>query len=125
MLYNVPTAIIVDDDVETCEIFSEYLKIIDVKVVGVGSNGQEAVGLFKKYSPDLVFLDLMMPDYNGFYALENIRKINPVAKIVIITADMRYENLERLKELNPTRIILKPYDVDEIVQVIEEIRNPR
>jgi DNA-binding NarL/FixJ family response regulator len=123
MLYNVPTAIIVDDDVETREIFSEYLKIIDVKVVGVGSNGQEAVGLFKKYSPDVVFLDLMMPDYNGFYALENIRKINPAAKIVIITGDMRYENLELLKELNPTRIILKPYDVDEIVQVIEEIRN--
>ncbi|MEM4253621.1 MAG: response regulator, partial [Candidatus Nitrosotenuis sp.] len=65
------TAIIVDDEKDMTEVFAEYLKIIDVDVLGIGHNGKDAVDLYKRHRPDIVFLDLMMPEYDGLYALEN------------------------------------------------------
>lgn len=57
-------------------------------MIGAGKDGQEAVELYQKLTPDLVFLDVMMPDYDGLYALENIRKFNPYAPIIMITGDV-------------------------------------
>ncbi|MBI5147092.1 MAG: response regulator [Thaumarchaeota archaeon] len=67
-----PTAIVIDDDKETVGIFSEYLEMIDVNLICQGYNGKMAVELYQKQKPDVVFLDLMMSDCDGFYALENI-----------------------------------------------------
>jgi len=115
------TAIVVDDDVDTVDVFCDYLQIVNVKVLGRGHNGKAAVELYQKYNPDVVFLDLMMPDYDGFYALENIRKINPAAKIIVVTADLRGDTAERLKVLKPTEVFIKPYDINKISELLRKI----
>ena len=115
------TAIVVDDDVDTVDVFCDYLEIKNVQVVGRGYNGKIAVELYQAHKPDVVFLDLMMPEYDGIYALENIRKINPEAKIVIVTADLRDETATKLSKLKPTRVFIKPYDIEKISQIISNI----
>lgn len=115
------TAIVIDDDVDTVDVFCDYLQIVNVKVLGKGHNGKTAVELYQKYNPNVVFLDLMMPDYDGFYALENIRKINPDAKVVVVTADLRGDTAHKLNILKPTEVFIKPYDIDKISVLLQKI----
>ena len=60
--------VIVDDDEDTVEIFAEYLEIKGFKVLATGVDGKEAVELYDKHKPDIIFSDIMMPTYDGFYA---------------------------------------------------------
>ena len=109
------SALIVDDDPDAVEMFSDYLEIKGIKVIGKCNNGKEAVENYEKLNPDIVFLDIMMPDYDGFYALKNIRAKNPSAKIIMVTADMTSETKKKIRELKPTDVIYKPYNVDKIL----------
>ena len=69
-------AIIVDDDKDTVSLFSELLQSNNIQVVGTGYNGQDAAFLYQKLKPDIVFLDVIMPVYDGVYGLKKIREIN-------------------------------------------------
>ena len=115
------SAIVVDDDIDIVEVFCDYLEIKNINVVGRGHNGKDAVELYQKHKPDVVFLDMMMPVYDGLYALENIRKINSQAKIVVITADLREETALRLNELKPTKVFVKPCDLEKISKAVTSI----
>ena len=115
------TAIVIDDDVDTVDVFCDYLEIKNIHVVGRGYNGKMAVELYQKHKPDIVFLDLMMPEYDGMYALENIRNIDPKSKVIVVTADLRDETATKLSKLKPTRVFIKPYDIEKISQIVSTI----
>jgi len=113
--------IVIDDDVDTVEVFCEYLEIKDIEVVGRGYNGKTAVELYEKLKPDIMLLDVMMPDYDGFYGLENIKKINPNAKPIMVTADLTYDTEKKLKMFNASTIIYKPYEIDSVIDTIHKV----
>lgn len=113
--------IVIDDDQDTAKVFAEYLDIIGVQVLSIGHNGKTAVDSYKKYKPDIVFLDLMMPEYDGIYALEEIRKFDQNAKVIIITAYLDATYSSKLELLKPTDVLLKPFDMDQIKPAIEKI----
>ena len=108
----------IDDDADTANVFAEYLEILGIKVVTIGHNGQVALETYKKYKPDLVFLDLSMPEYDGIYALREIRKINSEAKVVIITSDLNSDDHEKLDQLSPTAVLFKPFEVEKIKSLL-------
>jgi len=113
--------IVVDDDYNTVEVFTEFLELSKVKVIGKGYDGKDGVNLYKKLRPDIVFLDVMMPDYDGFYALENIKKINPNALVVMITADLTIETEIKLKNMKATSVVYKPFDIQQIIEIIDKL----
>ena len=115
------TSIVVDDDFDTVEVFSEYLELKDIHVVGKGYDGKDAVDLYQKLKPDVVFLDVLMPKYDGFYALEKIRQINPDSKVIMVTASLTAQTEDKLNELNASSIIYKPYDIDEVVKTVKRV----
>lgn len=121
-MQNTITAIVVDDDEDIVAVFCEYLETIGVKVVGKGRNGKKAVELYQQQDPDVVFLDLIMPEYDGFYALENIRKINPHSRIVIVTAHMTESNVTKMNAFNPTKIFFKPFDLDQVKKLVDTLK---
>ena len=114
-------AIIVDDDIDTVEIYADYLKEKGIHVLGAGYNGNEAVRLYKKFKPDVVLLDVMMPDYDGFYALKNIRDVDPYSKIIMSTADKTHETRKKLEEGNVNAIVYKPYEIKNVLAAIDEV----
>ena len=114
--------IVVDDDVDTVEVFSEFLELKDIEVVGRAHDGKEAVESYEKLRPDIILMDVMMPVYDGFYAIERIRKFDPNSKIIMVTADLSKKTKERLKELNVSGVIFKPYDIDRVLDVIHSIQ---
>ncbi|MGI0021919.1 MAG: response regulator [Nitrososphaeraceae archaeon] len=111
-------AIVIDDDLDTVEVFSEYLEMKSVQVVGKGYNGDEAVKLYQKWKPDVVFLDVMMPQYDGFYALEHIRRINSDVIIIMVTADLTIETENKLRALDASAIIYKPFDMEHVMKTV-------
>lgn len=113
--------IVVDDDHDTVEVFCEYLAIKDIKVLGRGYNGKEAIELYQKFKPEVVLLDVMMPEYDGFYGLKHIREIEPNAKIIMVTADLTSDTEKKLQELRASAILYKPYEIDSVVDTIEKV----
>jgi len=115
--------LVVDDDIDTLEVFAEFLEIKDVNVIGRGHDGKEAVELFEKHRPDFVLMDVMMPDYDGFYGIKEIRKIDPNAKIIIVTADVSIETKAKLKDLKPSAVVHKPYEIDDLLEFMHNMGN--
>ena len=115
------SVIVVDDDRDTVEVFCEYLSIKNIEVLGRGYDGKAAVDLYQEHKPDIVLLDVMMPDYDGFYGLEQIRKHDPNAKIIMVTADLTSDTEKKLVELKASAMIYKPYEIDSVIETIEKV----
>lgn len=58
---EIKTAIVVDDEQEVTQVFSELLELQDLQILGVGHTGIDAIHLFNEHKPDIVFLDVHMP----------------------------------------------------------------
>jgi CheY-like chemotaxis protein len=115
------SAIVVDDDKVIVRMLSERLHFCGVNIIGVGYNGKEAVELYQKLRPDVVFLDIMMPRFDGFYALQNIRLINNRAKILMVTAVLRSDIVERLSGIPSVEIVDKTFDFDDLLNAINRL----
>lgn len=113
--------LVIDDDKDTVEVFCEYLSLKDIEVVGRGYNGKDAVELYKKLHPDIVLLDVMMPEYDGFFGLRNIRVHDPQAKVIMVTADLTSDTEKRLEELQASAVLYKPYEIDNVVETINSV----
>ena len=116
-----PSVIVIDDDNDVLEVFSEFLEVKHVKILGKGRNGKEAVELYKKFKPDVVLMDLVMPEYDGFYGVENIRKHDPNSKIIIFSASLTPQYVEKLKKMKVSGICIKPYEMDGIIDTINKV----
>jgi len=117
------SVIIIDDNEDVVYSMSELLELYGINVVGKGYNGLEAVELYNKLHPDAVLLDLMMPEYNGLYALREIRKIDPKSVMLIVTGGASSSMGDELDTLQPNKIILKPIDVNSLVETILQETN--
>ena len=112
------TVIIVDDDHDTVDVFCQLLENHQISVIGKGYNGKEAIDLFLKHSPDVVLVDIMMPEGSGFHAIRNIKKINDKAKIIAVTADLKPSTNEKLMNLKVHGIVYKPFRIKEILYLV-------
>jgi len=112
--------LIVDDDPDVVELTSEMMEIYGFKAVNDAFDGLQAVEKFAQYNPDVIILDLMMPQYDGFYTLDNLVKTNPETKIIIITGDQTQETAQKLKKYNLLGIFKKPADFEKVVQIINQ-----
>ncbi|MGB9125697.1 MAG: response regulator [Nitrosotalea sp.] len=115
----------IDDDKGVVSVLSDFLQIKGIKVIGKGYDGLEAVAMYKKLRPDVVFLDVLMEKYDGFYAFEEIKKIYPDAAIIMMTSDSSDIMHEKLSLIDASAIIYKPYDIEEIVHTLNKISAPR
>ena len=111
--------IVVDDDPNTVEVFSDYLEILGMKVIGRGANGNDAVELYKILKPDVVFIDIMMPETDGILAIEMIQMFHKDAKIAAVTADTTDETTDVLNKLGVKAIVHKPFDPDTIKHILK------
>ncbi|WP_101476704.1 LytR/AlgR family response regulator transcription factor [Candidatus Nitrosotalea bavarica] len=67
-------AIVIDDNKELLACFVELLQFSNINVIDTGRNGKEAVELYQKHRPDILFMDIEMPQYDGFYGLKKIKE---------------------------------------------------
>ncbi len=117
-LRNKIRVIVVDDDPDMVDITVEYLEQSDIKVVGTGFDGNDAVTLYRKLRPDLVILDMKMPKYDGRYAIKKIISEYPQAKIIVATG---YADEYNFKDNGITSVLRKPFNINELIQAINSV----
>ena len=84
-------------------------------------NGAEAIKVYKKSSPDAVLMDITMPEMDGLTALKEIRKIDPDAKVAMVTAmGQQAVILEALKS-GARDFVIKPFDKERVVEAIGKL----
>jgi len=115
------SVIVVDDDKDIVEVLSDFLELAKIKVLAKCYDGKLAVELYEKLRPDVVLLDIMMPDYDGFYALTKIRQIDNNAKILMVTADARKETTARLEQIEGLEVVYKPFDFNNVLEGISKL----
>jgi DNA-binding NarL/FixJ family response regulator len=92
-----------------------------VRVVGEASTGNEAVALTQHYRPDVVLLDISMPDGDGLNAAAQIRRQMPDVRIVMLTASESDENLFQAVRLGVSGYLLKSLDATELFDILDGV----
>ncbi len=111
------SCIVVDDDIDIVDLFCELLDMSNVQVLAKGYDGQQAVELYEKFEPDVLFIDLSMPKFNGEYAISKIRVSHPNAKIILLTGDFENESV-LCKNVNVDHVLHKPFNMRSIREFV-------
>ena len=109
-------ALIVDDEPAVAAIIKHFIEreSIPVEIVDTASNGKQALEYIKKYSPQLVFLDIQMPLLNGF----EVMQAAPGMRYIIITAYESFDYAQQALRLGAKDILLKPIEHKQFLQAI-------
>ena len=84
-----------------------------------GKNGAEAIELYKSEKPDLVFMDIVMPEKDGTQALSEITSFDKDAVIIIVSSVGTQEQLKKAIQLGAKDFIQKPFEKNQIREIIE------
>lgn len=114
-------ALVVDDALFMRTMVKQILQKHGLEVIGEGCNGIEAIELYKKFLPDIVTLDITMPEMNGIDALKEIMKIDSNANIVMISAVGQESYIKECIINGAKHFIVKPFKSDKVISVIEKI----
>jgi DNA-binding response OmpR family regulator len=111
--------LICDDDPIITESLSEYLLAMDYEISAV-NDGQEAVDNFKSFNPDLVLLEIMMPNLNGLEVIKIIREESQIP-IIFLTAKISVDEKILGFELGADDYIIKPFSMRELLLRIQAV----
>ncbi|TFG26487.1 MAG: response regulator [Promethearchaeota archaeon] len=89
------------------------------EVVGEAKNGNEAINLYKKLKPDMVTMDLIMPEMGGLEAIKNIMKIDKKAFIIVVSAIGQQELILEATKIGAKDFIRKPFKKEQVMEIIE------
>lgn len=91
------------------------------EVVGEAANGREAAELHAATRPDVCTLDLIMPEYDGLYALRAIRAAAADAKVVMVSAMEQKSLLQEAMKLGAANFIIKPFHPKALLECLEHL----
>ena len=105
----IPTVLIVDDSAPLRLLYSTYLKDENVNVYSV-SSGRDAIDFISSHRPDVIFLDLYLPDISGFEVLNYVKKQNLDARVIMLTGSGSVDDAVEAMRLGAFDFIVKPID---------------
>lgn len=95
------------------------------EVVGYAGDGEEAVKKFKELSPDLVTMDILMPRMNGIKSIKEIRRLNPKARVLVISALSDPDLVKEAMAAGASDYITKPFSVSDLKARILKVTEAR
>ena len=112
--------IIVDDEKLAIQGLQLRLdKFNDVEVIETCANGREAIRKIKTEKPDLVFLDIQMPGFDGFSVVKGVMEIDPPLFVFVTAYE---EHAIRAFEANAVNYLMKPVDEDKLADTLDRVR---
>lgn len=112
---------IVDDDRDFAESLGEILSAAGHRVE-LCFDGESAVHIFRRESFDITFMDVKLPGKNGVESFFEIRKINPRARVVMMTAYSVEQILAQAVEHGALGVLRKPFDTERLLRMLEDVR---
>mgnify|MGYP005992861053 FL=1 len=90
-------------------------------VIGEAENGKDAVSLYRDHQPDLVTMDITMPEMNGIEAVREIVKEYPKAKIIMCSARGQQRLIVEAIEAGAKDFIVKPFDEGRVLEAVKRV----
>jgi two-component system chemotaxis response regulator CheY len=118
---KMPKVLIVDDTAFMRKLLRNILFSAGLDVAGEAENGKEAVELFKQHKPDLVTMDIIMPEMNGIEALKKIKSIEPNAKVIMCTAVGQEQMVKAAIKLGAKGYIIKPFQAPKVIEEVKKV----
>ncbi len=114
------SALVVEDEKVANELLSSTFKNFFADVQS-SFNGEDALALYRKSAPDVVFVDIIMDGMDGIELSRQIRAINPNQIIIVISASNDIEKISQSIEIGVNSFIQKPIDTKKIIEVLNSL----
>lgn len=115
------SVLVVDDELFFREVLRGMLVKDGFTVVAEASNGDDAVRMFKEFTPSLVLMDIYMPGMNGIEATREIISVNPLAKVLICSGTGYDDDINAAILAGASGIIYKPFYAEEVMATIKSL----
>lgn len=116
-----PTVLLCDDSRALRMLTARQLAEAGFEVIAEAGNGREARDYYEANEPDVVLLDLVMPELDGKQALQEILSFDPQAKVVILSSLGAQGDIEECLRLGAASYLQKPIDPDAMVRVLRQV----
>lgn len=113
--------LIVDDAAFMRMMIKDILTKNGYEVVAEAANGVEAVELYKSHQPDLVTMDITMPEMDGIEAVKQIKAVNPAAKVIMCSAMGQQSMVMDAIKAGANDFIVKPFQADRVLEAVKKI----
>jgi len=116
------TLLVVDDIPETRENLRKLLYFeADIEIVGMAANGREAIAQAKDLQPDIVLMDINMPDMDGIAASQEITQVAPMCQVIMMSVQSEADYLRRSMLAGAMDFLTKPFTSDELSNSIHRV----
>lgn len=112
--------LVVDDAAFMRMIIKDILKGSGYEIAGEAANGAEAVARYDELHPDLVTMDITMPEMDGIEACRTIREKHPNAMILIVSAMGQQQLVVEAIEAGAFDFIIKPFQPDKVLEIVDK-----
>ncbi len=112
--------LIVDDAAFMRMMIKDILTKNGYEVVGEAENGAKAIDNYKELNPDLVIMDITMPEVNGIEAVKGIKQIDPAAKIIMCSAMGQQAMVIESIQAGASDFIVKPFQPERVIESIKK-----
>lgn len=113
-----PTVLIADDNALMRGLLASMLRDVGISDVLYAANGIQVVDIYREKHPDIVFLDIQMPDKDGLAALKEIKELNAKAYVVMVSGYGSADNVKTAIDAGAKGFIVKPYNVNRIMGIM-------
>ncbi|MDI9482005.1 MAG: response regulator [Bacillota bacterium] len=114
--------VIVDDAVFMRTIIKKMIEQVDgYTVLGEAANGREAIEAAKKYQPDIMTLDITMPEMDGIVAVPEILKESPQTRIIMVSAMGQQSMVIEAIKMGAKDFVIKPFEKSRVYQAIKNV----
>lgn len=114
------TILVVDDAAVIRLMLRKILVEGGYEVAGEAATGKEAIRKYNLLKPDLVFMDITMPEMNGLTALKEIKTIDPHARVVICSAMGQKQLIQEAVEAGALSFMVKPFEAEKVLEVVSK-----
>lgn len=115
------TVVIVDDSKLSRKVLRNMLEEEGYAVIAEATDGEEAISAYLQYKPDIITMDITMPNMNGIESIREILSIDRNAKIIMISAAGQQKKIIEALKLGAQRFITKPFEKNEVISCVEAI----
>jgi two-component system chemotaxis response regulator CheY len=115
--------LVVDDAIFMRKMISDIIEGNDMEVVGEADTGALAVEKYKELKPDLVTMDIIMPEMNGIDAVRQIMLSDPQARIVMCSALGQQALVQDALAAGARDFLIKPFNPSRVIEVVSKILN--
>lgn len=112
--------LIVDDLSFMRSVIGDMLKNAGFTVIGEAVDGLDAVRKYKSLNPDIVILDITMPEMDGLEALKKIKEYNKTSKIVMCSSMSDQDNIIRAIQLGASDFVVKPFKKSRMISAVKK-----